>query len=93
MGGAGSIDTVTIAYDGSQTARSYPCVWLPDEVIEKIAEAVVRKLNGTVDPRYCDRNICKTNELNGVGCDECVIAQNHNLEDDDSPCLNCEVEE
>lgn len=47
----------------------------------------------TVTGAYCDRNICKTNELNGVGCDECVIAQNYNLEDDDSPCQNCEVGE
>lgn len=32
-----------------------------------------------------------------VGCDgyceECPIAENYNLEDDDSPCLNCGVEE
>ncbi len=134
MGGAGSVDTVTITCDGSQTARIYQCVWLPDECIEQIAEAVVKKLSGTMTPRdrdiavgkdcrdcvewdtcpcgkeghekgtsmgyssgeckwYCDRNICKTNELNGVGCDECVIAQNYNLEDDDSPCQNCEVGE
>lgn len=34
----------------------------------------------TVDPR--DRN-----------CDTCWVAQNYNLEDDDSPCQNCEVKE
>ena len=44
-------------------------------------------------PRYCDRNICASNEVNGVSCDECWVAQNYNLEDDDSPCLNCGVEE
>ena len=54
---------------------------------------LVEVSDGTVTPRYCDRNICKTNELNGVGCDECVVAQNYNLEDDDSPCQNCEVGE
>lgn len=41
------------------------------------------------DNVYCDRNICTENEYNGVSCDECWIAQNYNLEDDDSPCLNC----
>lgn len=41
------------------------------------------------DDVYCDRNICTENEYNGVSCDECWIAQNYNLEDDDSPCLNC----
>lgn len=45
------------------------------------------------DNVYCDRNICTENEYNGVSCDECWIAQNYNLEDDDSPCLNCGVEE
>lgn len=24
-------------------------------------------------PRYCDRNICASNEVNGIGCDECVV--------------------
>ena len=45
------------------------------------------------DNVYCDRNICTENEYNGISCDECWIAQNYNLEDDDSPCLNCGVEE
>ena len=38
---------------------------------------------------YCDRNICTENEYNGVSCDTCYIAQNYNLEDDDTPCQNC----
>lgn len=38
---------------------------------------------------YCDRNICTKNEYNGVSCDECEVAKYNNLEDDDSPCLNC----
>lgn len=44
----------------------------------------------TVTGGYCDRNLCKTNELNGIGCDECEIAKHYNLEDDDTPCQNCE---
>ena len=43
----------------------------------------------TVTGAYCDRNLCKTNELNNIGCDECEIAKHHNLEDDDTPCQNC----
>lgn len=43
----------------------------------------------TAEPRYCDRNICASNEVNGIGCEECEIAKYHNLEDDDSPCLDC----
>lgn len=23
--------------------------------------------------RYCDRNICASNEINGIGCDECEV--------------------
>ena len=41
---------------------------------------------------YCDRNICASNEVNGISCDECEIAKYYNLEDDDSPCLDCEEE-
>ena len=25
--------------------------------------------------RYCDRNICYRNEVNGVGCDECEVTK------------------
>lgn len=45
------------------------------------------------DNVYCDRNICTENEYNGVSCDECEIAKYHNLEDDDTPCLNCGVDD
>ena len=45
------------------------------------------------EPRYCDRNICASNEVNGISCDECEVAKYHNLEDDDSPCLDCGEEE
>ena len=45
------------------------------------------------EPRYCDRNICASNEVNGIECDECEVAKYHNLEDDDSPCLDCGEEE
>lgn len=41
------------------------------------------------ESRYCDRNICASNEVNGISCDECEVAKYHNLEDDDSPCQNC----
>ena len=43
----------------------------------------------SAEPRYCDRNICASNEVNGISCDECEIAKYHNLEDDDSICRDC----
>ncbi len=42
---------------------------------------------------YCDRNSCTENEYNGIWCDECEVAKHYNLEDNDGPCQNCEVEE
>lgn len=31
------------------------------------------------DPKYCDRNICVSNEYNGIGCDECEITKSQEL--------------
>ena len=47
----------------------------------------------SAEPRYCDRNICASNEVNGISCDECEVAKYYNLEDDDSICMDCGVEE
>lgn len=27
------------------------------------------------EPRYCDSNICVSNEYNGIGCDECEVTK------------------
>lgn len=27
------------------------------------------------EPKYCDRNICVSNEYNGIGCDECEVTK------------------
>lgn len=27
------------------------------------------------EPKYCDRNICISNEYNGIGCDECEVTK------------------
>ena len=35
------------------------------------------------EPRYCDRNLCYTNEVNGIGCDECPVMMDE-VEDDRS---------
>jgi len=29
----------------------------------------------TQEPKYCDRNICVSNEYNGIGCDECEVTK------------------
>ena len=41
---------------------------------------------------YCPNCGAKMDEVTERKCDTCVIAQTHNLEDDDSPCLDCEEE-
>ena len=89
-GGGGGQQQTVVKEKGSVVF--YKNYIIPDWQIERIAEAVVRKLKEKEDPRYCDRNICTENEYNGISCDTCYIAQNYNLEDDDSPCLNCGVE-
>ena len=30
------------------------------------------------EPKYCDRNICVSNEYNSIGCDECEITKSQN---------------
>ena len=30
---------------------------------------------GDNNPQYCDRNICVSNEYNGIGCDECEVTK------------------
>lgn len=55
---------------GHGYAEEIEVVELTDECIERIGDAVAKKLS----------------------CDTCYIAQNYNLEDDDSPCLDCGVE-
>lgn len=60
---------------------------IDDELIKASVEFALGEL------RYCDRNICTENEYNGVSCDECEVAKYYNIEDDDSPCLNCERKE
>lgn len=27
------------------------------------------------EPKYCDRNICISNEYNGIGCDKCEVTK------------------
>lgn len=66
--------TKTIYVQDNGGAEVYKVCVIPDWQIEKIADAVVKMLSGgTVDPRYCDRNICMSNEYSGIGCDECEV--------------------
>ena len=30
------------------------------------------------EQKYCDRNICVSNEYNGIGCDECEVTKSQN---------------
>ena len=39
------------------------------------------------EPKYCDRNICTSNEYNGIGCDECEVTKSQILElEQQEPC-------
>lgn len=29
--------------------------------------------NATIEPKYCDRNICLQNEYNNIGCENCIV--------------------
>ena len=71
------------------TSRGGVADWLMRDAIE----VAPLKMPPAAEQRSCDRNICTENEYNGVSCDECEVAKNYNLEDDDSPCMNCEVGE
>ncbi len=42
---------------------------------------------------YCPNCGASMDEVTERKCDTCVIAQTHNLEDDDTPCQNCGEDE
>lgn len=77
-----------------RTTRNVMCSLVPIEgdITKRPEKCPLDEVYEKAEPRYCDRNICTENEYNGISCDTCYIAQNYNLEDDDSPCLNCGVE-
>ena len=33
------------------------------------------KVKSQESEKYCDRNICVSNEYNGIGCDDCEVAK------------------
>ena len=46
----------------------------PEE--RKSVDKYIDSINTTVQwPKYCDRNICTSNEYNGIGCDECEVTK------------------
>ena len=45
---------------------------IDDEVADLPMEAYYNK-DWEPSERYCDRNLCHTNEVNGIGCDECPV--------------------
>ena len=74
------------AGDGGFAIHLYDDVYIDSECVDAAFAAVFLKGG----EKYCDRNICASNEVNGISCDECEVAKYHNLEDDDTPCQNCE---
>lgn len=49
---------------------AYNAEWLKNHF--DIERAVIC---GTQETKYCDRNICVSNEYNGIGCDECEVTK------------------
>ena len=44
------------------------------EALEKAIEALKNRPIRECE-KYCDRNICISNEYNGIGCDECEVTK------------------
>lgn len=46
-------------------------------VYEKYLEMAIEALKNRIGEceKYCDRNICISNEYNGIGCDECEVTK------------------
>ena len=58
-----------------------------DKIEQELRESINRQRNTGVIvlPNYASFEA----EVNAKSCDTCPIAATHNLEDDDSPCLDC----
>lgn len=50
--GPGSQGTSTATMTGAIPVYTYPCVYIADECIEKIADAVIRKMKGDANDAY-----------------------------------------
>lgn len=50
--------------------------WRDNPHIDAITDAInnLPSVNPQ-EPKYCDRNICVSNEYNGIGCDECEVTK------------------
>ena len=42
---------------------------------KQIAIDTLIKASVKQEPKYCDRNICVSNEYNGIGCNECEVTK------------------
>ena len=49
-------------------------------------EAIQALSQEPTEKPMCDRNICISNEYNGIGCDECIVNKA-----EQEPCEKCEV--
>ena len=50
----------------------------------------IKSISTTVqEPKYCDRNICISNEYNGIGCDECEVTKSQKKVLEKELCKDC----
>ena len=45
------------------------------EIASRAVLQIIDKYREEQDPKYCDRNICVSNEYNGIGCNECEVTK------------------
>ena len=50
-----------------------------DKLLLEVNKAICNNLKALEqEPKYCDRNICISNEYNGIGCEECEVTKSQN---------------
>lgn len=47
-----------------------------DDIYVNLIRAVKQAKKEKATFKYCDRNICKRNEYNGIGCEDCEVQKN-----------------
>lgn len=72
-----------------QMFRGYEANRTNAEWVDRI-ETIVKKLPSVTtepetEPKYCDRNICVSNEYNGIGCEDCEVTKSQEPSSSENP--------
>ena len=55
-------------------------------------EAYQLEYERTTEEKYCDRNICASNDVNGIGCEDCEVTKSLECKVEDKPSLDDFIE-